>query len=270
MEAEKSEGRSVVASGKTVQDAIANGLMMLGVRRHQVDVEVISEGSRGVLGFGAENARIKLLVKSPPKPKSPAPEPTRPLVQAGEEPGPEPGPGEPTPEPEPEASEPTPEQVGREVLSELLRLMGIRASVEVQLGYELAEEGQPPPTMLNITGDDLGILIGRRGETLRALQYLVRLMVSHRLKQWTNLLVDVEHYLVRRRRALENLALRVAERVVHTGRSQALEPMPAYERRLVHIALRNHPQVTTQSVGEGERRKVTIVPRHKRIDKNSN
>jgi spoIIIJ-associated protein len=139
--------------------------------------------------------------------------------------------------------------------------MGIRASVELRSGVELAEDDQPPPTVLNITGDDLGVLIGRRGETLRTLQYLVRLMVSHRLKHWTDLVVDVQNYRVRRRRALENLAHRVAERVVKEGRTQALEPMPAYERRLVHIALRNHPDVTTQSVGEGERRKVTIVPR---------
>jgi spoIIIJ-associated protein len=163
--------------------------------------------------------------------------------------------------PEAETGEPTPEQVGREVLAELLRLMGIRASVESQLGYELADEDQTPPIVLNITGDDLGILIGRRGETLRALQYLVRLMVSHRLKHWTNLVVDVESYLVRRRHALESLALRVAEQVIRSGRSQALEPMPAYERRLVHIALRKHPKVTTRSVGEGERRKVTIILR---------
>jgi spoIIIJ-associated protein len=139
--------------------------------------------------------------------------------------------------------------------------MGIRASVDSMLGYELADEGQPPPTVLNITGEDLGILIGRRGETLRALQYLVRLMVSHRIKHWTNLVVDVESYVVRRRHSLEGLAQRVADQVARTGRTQALEPMPAYERRIVHITLRNHPKVTTQSVGEGERRKVTIVPR---------
>ncbi|MGD2206314.1 MAG: R3H domain-containing nucleic acid-binding protein, partial [Anaerolineae bacterium] len=110
----------------------------------------------------------------------------------------------------------------------------------------------------NVTGDDLGILIGRRGETLRALQYLVRLMVGHQLKRWTNLVVDVEHYRVRRHRALKELAHRMAERVVKTERTQALEPMPAYERRLVHIALRNHPKVMTKSIGEGEKRKVTI------------
>lgn len=133
--------------------------------------------------------------------------------------------------------------------------------METLVGHELAEEGQQPPMVLNITGDDLGILIGRRGETLRAFQYLIRLMVSHRLKHWTDLVVDVEHYRVRRHRALENLAQRVAGQVVKEGRAQALEPMPAYDRRLVHIALRKHPQVTTHSVGEGERRKVMIIPK---------
>jgi spoIIIJ-associated protein len=230
---------------------------MLGVRRDAVDIEILSEGSRGVLGFGAENAQVKLLVKAPPEPE-PAPEPPP-------EPKPDPVdlPAEPLleEEAETEPESPTAEQVGREVLTDVLRLMGIKASVESMLGYELAEEGQPPPVVLNITGDDLGILIGRRGETLRALQYLIRLMVSHQIKQWSNLVVDVENYLVRRRRTLESLALRVAERVARTGRSQALEPMPPYERRLVHIALRNHPKVMTQSVGEGEKRKVTIVPK---------
>ncbi len=231
---------------------------MLGVRRDQVDVEIITEGSRGVLGFGAENAQVRLWVKlppTPPPPAPPAPEPER--LETAIEPPPVPA-----EEPEPGTGDETAEQVGREILTDLLRLMDVRASVESLLGYELADEGEPPPTVLNITGEDLGILIGRRGETLRALQYLVRLMVSHRLKHWTNLVVDVESYVIRRRRTLESLALRVADQVARTGRAQALEPMPAYERRIVHITLRKHPKVATQSVGEGERRKVTVISRH--------
>ena len=257
------ERRSVVASGKSVADAIANGLAMLGSRRDQVDVEILTEGSRGVLGFGAENAQVRVTVKPPPAPEPPevkprerVPEPVEPVPEPAEVAGEEPG-----VEGEGEAEGPIAGQVGRELLTDVLGLMGVRASVETKLGYELAEEGQPPPTVLNITGDDLGILIGRRGETLRALQYLIRLMVSHRLKHWTDLVVDVENYRVRRRRTLESLAQRVAEQVAKTGRPQSLEPMPAYDRRLVHIALRNHPQVTTQSSGEGEKRKVTISPR---------
>lgn len=255
----RNERRSVVASGKTVEVAISNGLTMLDARRDQVDVEVLSEGSRGVLGFGAEDARVRLLFKLapepaplPPTPPAATPSPTQPekverlSAREGDD--------------KAAASEPL--QVGHEILSDLLRLMGVHAHVESMFGDELAEEGQPPPPVLNVTGEDLGILIGRRGDTLRALQYLIRLMVSHRLKHWTNLVVDIEHYRVRRRQALESLANRVADEVVRTGRSQALEPMPAYDRRLVHIALRNHSDVGTQSVGEGEKRKVTIVPKH--------
>jgi spoIIIJ-associated protein len=250
VEARNEERRSVVASGKTVNDAIANGLAMLGASRTEVDVEILSEGSRGVLGFGAENAQVRLLIKPPPQPEPPPPPPA----------------AEPEPEalaPEPELSEEqlTAERLGHRFLTEVLELMGISASVEAMPGYELAEEGHEPPVVLNISGDDLGILIGRRGETLRALQYLTRLMVSHQLKHWTDLVVDVERYRVRRRRTLENLAKRVADRVAREGRPQALEPMPAYERRLVHIALRKDPRVGTQSVGEGDKRRVTIVPR---------
>ena len=252
------ERRSVVASGKTVEDAIANGLEMLDVRRDQVEIDIITAGSRGVLGFGAENARVKLLVKLPPEPKS-EPEPLPELEPEPLEVSAEPQP--PIEESEPETDEQTAGEVGKEVLSEILRLMNIRASVEIALGHELADEGQPPPIVLNITGEDLGILIGRRGDTLRAMQYLVRLMVSHRLKHWTNLIVDVESYVIRRRRTLESLARRVADQVARSGRMQALEPMPAYERRIIHVTLRKNPDVTTQSVGEGERRKVTIIPK---------
>ena len=252
------ERRSVVASGKTVEDAIANGLEMLDVRRDQVEIDIITAGSRGVLGFGAENARVKLLVKLPPEPK-PEPEPLPELEPEPLEVSAEPQP--PIEESEPETDEQTAGEVGKEVLSEILRLMNIRASVEIALGHELADEGQPPPIVLNITGEDLGILIGRRGDTLRAMQYLVRLMVSHRLKHWTNLIVDVESYVIRRRRTLESLARRVADQVARSGRMQALEPMPAYERRIIHVTLRKNPDVTTQSVGEGERRKVTIIPK---------
>jgi len=231
---------------------------MLGVGREQVDIEVLNEGSRGVLGFGAENAQVRLLVKlPPPEPRALVPEPS-----PTHAPEPDVEPSSPVPQPTEDATdEMKAEQIGQEFLTNILEKMGVPASVETLEGHDLADEGQEPPVVLNITGDDLGILIGRRGETLRALQYMIRLMVSHRLKHWTDLVVDVENYRARRRRTLESLAQRVAERVAREGRSQALEPMPPYERRIVHMALRKDPNVTTQSVGEGERRKVTIIPR---------
>jgi len=257
---------------------------MLGTRRDQVDIEVLNPGSRGLLGIGAENARVQLVVKAPPQASAQAPRVQVPgeQVSTAEPPDRRPTPGLVTPEqvtPEDVATKPlvatrtTPErgipdlpdaevgQVGREILADLLKRMGFQATVEALPGRDLGDEDQPPPLVLNIRGEDLGVLIGRRGETLSDLQYLIRLMISHRLKHWTDVVVDVESYRSRRRHALESLATRVAERVAASGRTQALEPMPAYERRIVHITLRNHPQVTTQSVGVGEKRKVTIVPR---------
>jgi spoIIIJ-associated protein len=279
---EAANERSVVASGKTVDDAIRNGLLMLRVRPEEVNIEILSEGSRGILGLGAENARVRLRVKATPiQPESQAVAPQsapppksrgkgegfkhRPEKQ-GVQAAPTMASTRDAPQTEPASDQSTPEWLGKHFLSETLSRMGIRASVEVLRHDELSEEGEEPPIVLNIRGDDLGILIGRRGETLRALQYLIRLMVSHRLKQWSDLIVDVENYRVRRRQALENLAQLMAERVVKEGRPQALEPMPAYERRIVHMALRKHPKVTTSSIGEGERRKVTIVPRRQGQD----
>jgi spoIIIJ-associated protein len=139
--------------------------------------------------------------------------------------------------------------------------MSIRARVTVRVGDDLIEEGEEPPLTLDIVGDDLGILIGRQGETLRDLQYMTRLMLSHRLERWEPILVDVESYRVRRRRSLHLLAIRMAERVVVSRQRVVLEAMPAHERRIIHMALRDHPTVTTKSIGEGEHRKVTIIPK---------
>jgi len=125
----------------------------------------------------------------------------------------------------------------------------------------LVDPGERPPLTLDITGADLGLLIGRKGETLRALQFVMRQILSKEAGRWVPVVVDVESYLVRRRKNLQQLADKMADRVVFSGRKVALEPMPAQERRIVHIQLRNHQHVYTNSVGEGERRKVVILPR---------
>jgi spoIIIJ-associated protein len=113
----------------------------------------------------------------------------------------------------------------------------------------------------DIRGDDLGIIIGRRGQTLASLQYIVRLIVNNQVKSWVPIVVDVEGYKQRRYQALRALALRMAEQVKVREAPFTLEPMPAYERRIVHLALADHPDVITQSVGEGEFRKVVILPK---------
>jgi spoIIIJ-associated protein len=144
--------------------------------------------------------------------------------------------------------------VAKEVLVSLLKLMKITAEVTVIQ----ANNGELPVT-LNIEGEDLGVLIGRRGQALSSLQYVIRLMVAEKLKVWVPINVDIAGYKKRRYESLQSLALRLAEQVKRSRRLIMLEPMPADERRIIHLALADHPDVTTQSMGEGDMRKVAIL-----------
>ena len=149
--------------------------------------------------------------------------------------------------------------LSQQLLQGLLDHMGLNATVEATIA-ETAEADEPM-YLLNIEGEDLGVLIGRRGETLDAIQYLVRLMVNHRTHTWPHIEVDVEHYMQRRQLTLQRLAQSMAERAVNSGRTVVLEAMPARERRIIHVTLQEREDVDTQSIGEGENRKVTIIPR---------
>jgi spoIIIJ-associated protein len=149
------------------------------------------------------------------------------------------------------------------VLEALLARLELEAQVAAEMKSPLGGEGAPVVS-LNVKGEDLGILIGRRGQTLAALQHIVRLIVAHQAKARVPIVIDVEGYKQRRYDALQALARRVAEQVKERGRPFALEPMPAYERRIIHLTLAGSPDVTTESTGEGEVRKVVIVPRKQR------
>jgi spoIIIJ-associated protein len=158
-----------------------------------------------------------------------------------------------------EAAEASPEALaaGKAILEELMGHLGFDVRVELETG---------DTSRLNVVGDGderdaLGALIGRKGERLSALQHLVNLMLSRRMGGWTRVLVDVEDYRGRRERQLRDLATRAAGRVIETGKMLQLEPMPALERRWIHIALRDHPEVATQSIGEEPNRRVVVVPR---------
>lgn len=248
-----SERRSVEVSAKTVEEAIERGLAELGLARDQVEVEVINPGRGGVLGFGAENAVVRLTPPSAEPQLIAQAQSVRevdvstPRVEAKAPPA--------------VTAQPEVEQLASELLQGLLGHMKVRARVQARPGDDLAEEEEGPSIVLDVTGDDLGILIGRRGETLRALQYMTRLMLSRKLERWEPVIVDVESYRVRRRRMLRQLAARMAERVAFSQQRVVLEAMPAHERRIIHIALRDHPRVTTKSIGEGDHRRVTIVPK---------
>jgi spoIIIJ-associated protein len=264
---------AIEVRGRTIETAIEKGLQELGLIRSQVEIEVVYPGSRGVLGIGAEDAVVRLTPRlqasavSEPSAAEPAAEevavemvPEEAAVAAAEEPAEAPEP--PPVQPEPAVEERSDEDVAvlaQRLLLELLDHLGVEAQVETHYGE--GEEGEESPLMLDVVGRDLGILIGRRGETLASMQFLLRLMVNSHTRRWMNLVVDVEGYKARRERMLKELALRMADRAVATGRVVALEAMPARERRIVHLALRDVPDVSTQSIGEGEGRKVTIIPR---------
>lgn len=282
--------RSNEFRGKTVEAAISAGLAALRLARDEVEIEIVRPGSRGVLGIGAEDAIVRLTPSRPERPARPATPPA-----STRQPAPAPADAEvtrtapartepkptPTPQPRTPVRQPEPRpaaagagavagddkafasaEKGREILAGLLERMNLRATVEVvpQSEAETDEEDERV-LVLNIQGDDLGVLIGRQNETLSALEFLTRLMVNQQVHTRTSFVVDVNGYRAKRAEALRKLAGRMAEQAMQSGRTVSLEPMPPAERRIIHIALREHPSVTTQSVGEGDRRKVTIIPK---------
>lgn len=227
---------SLEVSAKTVEEAVAKALAQLGLRRDQVHISVLSEGSRGFLGMGAEDARILVT----------------PIVETTVEE--EPAPAEEWEEEEELIPSADTLAEAKEVLQHLLRRMRLNATVVLRPSTPLS------PPALDIRGDDLGLLIGRRGETLAALQFLTNLIVHKRLRRRVRVVVDVAGYRVRREQTLREMAQRMAERAWRAQQPVTLEPMPPNERRIVHLALAEHPHVTTQSIGEEGERRVVIMP----------
>ncbi len=154
--------------------------------------------------------------------------------------------------------------LARRILEDLLERMDIHGYVTAVTSQVLDQRGEPEETVtLHIEGADeeaMGLMIGRRGETLRSLQFMLNLLVSRRVQRWPQIVVDVGNYRQRRQESLEGLARRMAERVRQSGRPISLEPMAAYERRIVHLALRDDASIYTESSGEGENRKIVIYP----------
>ncbi len=237
---------SIEKIAPTVDEAISLGAQELGVAPDDLEVEVLDEGREGLFGVGARQARVRLTLRGD------APEP----MEAER-----PSPGEPA-EREFELEEDEDAltvQLARDTVEDLLELMEVEADIEARWG-EPDAPGRTRPLLVDITGSDLSILIGRHGDTLDDLQYIVRLILGKELKKSVPLVIDIEGYRARREQTLRRLARRMADQAVERGRTLALEPMPPNERRIIHVELRDHPSVRTQSVGEGDRRKVTIIP----------
>lgn len=196
----------------------------------EVEITVLNEGRSGILGIGSEEARIRVKLIEPDLP---------PRDDSG--------------------------KVAEEVLHNILDKMGLAADVIIEQSAPLFDDSdEPGSATINVSGEDLGVLIGRRGQTLDALQYLVRLIVSKQTNVRAPVIIDVENYKRRRLEDLKTLALNVAEQVKSTKSSIKLEPMSPFERRVVHMTLADDPDVVTESVGEGEGRQVMVLLRESR------
>lgn len=280
------EGQSYEYNAKTVEAAVDEGLRQLGVSREEIEIEVINEGSRGILGIGASDALVRLTRRDTDEPSETQarddgdeveeigvdartePEETAEIVSDDAPTGvsatvdveSDPDPTEDTQlgiDAEGGADDAELEDLAFDLLNQMLVHLGIKAEIEVS--WQENPEDSDRALSLNVVGEDLGFLIGRNGETLSSMQYLIRLMVNQELHRWKNIVIDIDGYKQRRAEQLSQLAHRLAEQVVATGRPASLEPMPPNERRLVHIALRNHEHVYTASTGEDTRRKVQIL-----------
>ncbi len=234
----------------TVEEAIAQGLAQLGLTADAVSVEVLDAGSKGLFGFGKTQVRVRLTVNAPAEEKALETEPA-----ASE--------SEPAPVPVQETeSQPQHDSLldqAEALVSKLLHLMGLEAQVSAH--YAETDRTDRRVINLDVRGKDLSVLIGRRSETLNAFQYVASLMLGKAAEQFVQLVVDVEGYRSRREKQLIQMAKRLAEQVVKSKRKQTLEPMPSAERRIIHLALRDHPAVTTESTGEEPYRKVVIYPK---------
>lgn len=235
---------SLEVMAPTVDEAIEKGLDQLGLPRNAVQVEVLDEGQGGFLGIGNRQVRVRLIFENQTQQQ------TIPENETENE----------TDDEFPEEFEDEFEEAkfrAERIAKQLLKSMHVKAQITSRI-LEPEDEHDKPIVLVEITGNDLSILIGRKAETLNSLQYITSLILNQQMGSWIPLMIDVQGYRFRRERQLRQLARRMADQAVATGRKQVLEPMPANERRLIHLELRYHPFVTTESVGEEPARKATI------------
>ena len=201
---------SIKVSAKTVEDAVKEALLKLGIEENQAEIQILDEGSKGFLGiFGGKEATVKVTKKFDPC------------------------------------------KIAETFLKEMFLSMGIVVKIETEL--------KDKHLYINLSGDDMGILIGKRGQTLDSIQYLTNLVVNKGNSPYLSVTIDTENYRQRRKETLESLAINLAKKVKHTGKSVVLEPMNPYERRIIHSALQNDKYVKTYSEGEEPFRNVVIA-----------
>jgi len=217
---------SVEATGKTVEEAIEISLKQLDVKRSEAIIEVVSRGRSGFLGLGAEEARVRATLLPEDKPEDKLEDKLLP-------------------------------RKAKELVDKLIGFLGVSVAAHIDSPSDSSDD----TTMVSIEGDDSGLLIGRRGETLRAFQYVVNILLAREFDEGLPVRVDVEHYKETKDMSLKVLAARVADRVASSRETVTLEPMDGNERRIIHMALADHSEVMTQSDGEGDDRKVSVMPK---------
>ena len=238
---------SVETEGKTIDDAIAAALRLLNAERDRVEVEVLSQASKGFLGIGGKKARIRVTVRpslqAAATPLNPSSTDTtrRAPIRADS-----------VQDREPSLSQQETGEKTKKMLSEVLQLMGIEAKVASEVSSE--------EVLLKIDSEEGGILIGRKGQTLDALEYLVNRIISRNEEGEAHLVLDIENYRERRKKALEELALRLGERAKRRRKTVTLNPLSPRDRRVVHLVLQDDPLVTTKSTGGTYYRRLLIIP----------
>lgn len=204
--------KKIIATGKTIQEAIENGLKELQVNRDRIETNVLEVPQKGLFGLlGNKQAKVEITLKD------------------------------------------NVEELAKNFLYEMLDRMKIKGRIQTELDEDVLR--------MEVEGTDMGILIGRRGETLDAIQYLISLTVNKGRDQYIRVMLDTENYRAKREQTLQQLAERLASKVEKSGKKITLEPMNPYERRIIHTHLQNHPKVTTYSEGEEPYRKVVITLR---------
>lgn len=228
------------------ENAFDQAIKQLNVTEDQLEYEILDEGSRGFLGIGGRQMRVRFFVKEMSEQKA-YPKPSHPIAVP---------------------STPEEAKVGEDIVfhamqytEDILTRMGYKAKVSAHVG-PLDENGEQS-VYVDIQGAGLNALVGKKAETLNALQYVLTLLVNKKLQRWVQVIVDVDGYRERRTKQLKQLAHRMAEQAIKTGRRQLLEPMSSSERRMIHIELKDDEQVFTESVGEGSARKISIALRKK-------
>jgi spoIIIJ-associated protein len=268
-----SSDQMIEVQGPDVEAAIASGLEALGLKRDDVIVEIIDEGRKGILGLGSKEATVRLtpLAIRGPRPEkqesAKAVEPPAakgpPAAEEAVAEAPKPGGAMPDSKPAPSeheerAQDEELEAVVTEIVSNLLEKMGFAEAVVRLDRTEPDEKTGRVMTVAQVEGQDLSSLIGPHGETLNDFQYVARLMAGHALRRRADFIIDVDGYRSQRKASLTSLAERMAKKAVERGSAVTLEPMSSYDRRIVHMALRDRDDVYTSSVGEGSNRRVRI------------